>query len=106
LGLIKAQNIDAVVAGSDLKVSIVSAMPLIVVLGHLDLSTAEEKSPKFFDPLFINIGINVNLHGVLSHQIDFGRSQPRYPRTVSPTTTATDRGRKPLMRARRHGGIT
>jgi len=41
-------------------------MPLIDVLGHLDLSAVEPKSPKFFDTVFINIGLNVNLHGVLS----------------------------------------
>jgi hypothetical protein len=62
----KAQNIDAVVAGLDLEIPIVRAMPLIDVLDHVDFPIIETESPKFFDAIFIDIGVSVNLHGVPS----------------------------------------
>jgi hypothetical protein len=41
-------------------------MPLIDVLDHVDFPIIETESPKFFDAIFIDIGVSVNLHGVPS----------------------------------------
>jgi hypothetical protein len=65
--VIEAQDVEVAVAGLDLEIAIVRAMPLIDVLGHIDSPIIETESPKFFNAVFIDIGVNANnLHGVPS----------------------------------------
>ncbi len=51
------------VAARDLEVTIVGAMPLIDVLGDLDLPAVEMKPPELFDAVF-EMGFHEDLHSV------------------------------------------
>lgn len=63
---IVAQNVQVAVAAPDFDVPIVGAMPLVDVIGHLDFTTIEAKSPHFFGAAFVHIGFDPDLHGVAS----------------------------------------
>ena len=62
---VMAKYIQVAVAPPDLEVAIVGAMPLIDVLGYLDLPVVETNSAELFDTVLVHIGFYSDLHGVL-----------------------------------------
>ena len=62
VNLVEAQDVKISVVAPDLEVAVVSAMPLIEVVDHLDLTSVQAKSPGHFDSAVASIGLDPNLH--------------------------------------------
>jgi len=64
---IVAKYVQVPVTASDLEVAIVDAVPLIDVLGDVDLAAIETNSAELFGAILIHIGLRLDLHCVLLH---------------------------------------
>lgn len=60
------ENVDVAVATLDLEISVIGAMPLIDVFGHLNLPAVEVEPSKLFGAAFFPISLHVNLHDALT----------------------------------------
>ena len=77
-----AKYIQVPVTASDLEVAIVDAVPLIDVLGDVDLAAIEANSAELFDAILIHIGLCLDLHCVLLNLIAARPRQCKPPCSV------------------------